>query len=56
MDLRELCGSNQKTLVYNLKGRKKIGEVGAIVSRKFDFCEKFAKILVSRVTIREKAM
>ena len=28
LDLRELCGSNQKTLVHNLEERKKIGEVG----------------------------
>ena len=63
LDLRELCGSNQKMLVHNLEERKKQGKLVFEVCRseqqfprKLDFSEKFAKILVSRVTIREKAM
>ena len=59
----ELGGANQKMLVSNLEELKKIGEVcfgvlsiALMFPRKLNFCEKFAKILVSGVAPRKKMM
>ena len=59
--LCEFGESNQKAVGQNLKEPEKIGEVGfyslsicLYLLRKLDFREKFAKNLVSCVTLREK--
>ena len=58
LDLRKLCGSNQKTHVHNLEERKKklVFEVCRKEKkflRKMDFSEKFAKVSVSHVTMEK---